>query len=69
MEKITLKVTGMSCEHCVKAVTDALTGIAGVTDVTVSLKKGTASFSHDPAVAPLEKIKAAITEEGFEAEK
>ena len=69
MEKITLKVKGMSCEHCVKAVTGAISGITGVKEVTVSLKKGTASFSHDPAVAPLEKIKAAITEEGFEAEK
>ena len=66
MEKITLKVEGMSCEHCVKAVNNALAGIAGVRDVTVSLKDGTASFSHDPALAPLETIKAAITEEGYE---
>jgi copper chaperone len=67
MENITLKVTGMSCEHCVKAVNDALGGIAGVTDVAVSLKEGTASFKHDPAIAPLETIKAAIINEGFDA--
>jgi copper chaperone len=66
MEKKTLKVDGMSCEHCVKAVNNALAGIAGVTDIVVSLKEGTASFSHDPAVAPLETIRAAITEEGYE---
>ena len=66
MEKKTLNVKGMSCEHCVKAVSNALGGIKGVADIAVSLKEGTASFSHDPALAPLEAIKAAITEEGFE---
>ena len=59
MEKVTLKVDGMSCEHCVKAVNNALAGIAGVTDIVVSLKDGTASFSHDPMAASLETIKAA----------
>ena len=66
MEKKTLEVKGMSCEHCVKAVTNALSGIAGVADIAVSLKDKTASFSYDPAQTPLETIKAAITDEGFE---
>jgi copper chaperone len=66
MEKKTLNVSGMSCEHCVKAVTNALSAINGVKDITVSLKDGIASFSHDPARAPLDVIKAAITEEGYE---
>jgi len=66
MEKKTLKVERMSCEHCVKAVTNAIGGIAGVTGVVVSLKDKTASFSFDPAQTPLETIKAAITDEGYE---
>jgi copper chaperone len=66
METKTLKIEGMSCGHCVKAVTDALSAINGVADVNVSLEEGTASFSHDPVLAPLEKIKAAIIEEEFE---
>ena len=65
MEKISLKVDGMSCEHCVKAVTNAVSGISGTADVKVDLKGGTASFSYDPAIAPLDTIKAAIVEEGF----
>jgi copper chaperone len=68
MEKITLKVDGMSCEHCVKAVTNALAGIAGVTDIVVSLKEGTASFTRNADVAQMEAIKAAIIEEGFEVQ-
>ena len=66
-EKKTLKIEGMACEHCVKAVSGALSAIAGVTDIAVSLKEGTASFSFDPALAPLDTIRAAITEAGYEA--
>ena len=65
MEKIILKVDGMSCEHCVKAVTNAVSGIAGTTNVVVDLKAGSASFNYDPAKTPLETIKAAITEEEY----
>jgi len=66
MDDITLNVGGMSCEHCVKAVNNAISAISGVKNITVSLKDGKASFSHDPAKAPLDKIKAAIIEEGYE---
>jgi copper chaperone len=69
MDDITLNVSGMSCEHCVKAVKNALSAIAGVKDINVSLKDGKVSFSHDPAKAPLDKIKAEITEEGYEVLK
>ena len=65
MEKIELKVGGMSCEHCVMAVTNAVTGVAGTADVKVDLKNESASFSYDPAKTSLETIKAAIIEEGF----
>ena len=65
MEKIVLKVDGMSCEHCVKAVTNAVSGVSGTADAKVDLENGSASFSYDPAIAPLDTIKAAITEEGF----
>jgi copper chaperone len=68
MDNITLNVSGMSCEHCVKAVNNALSAIAGVKDIRVSLKDGKVSFSHDPAKAPLDTIKAAITEEGYEVQ-
>jgi copper chaperone CopZ len=68
MEKVTLKVDGMSCEHCVKAVTNALAGIVGVTDIVVSLKDGTASFIRNENTVQMEAIKAAIREEGFEVQ-
>jgi len=68
MEEKILKVNGMSCEHCVKAVNSALGAISGVTDIVVSLKEGTVSFKYDPALASIEAIKETITDEGFETE-
>ena len=65
MENVTIKVEGMSCEHCVRAVSNAITGIAGTANVKVELKSKTASFSYDPARTGLEAIKSAIAEEGF----
>ena len=64
----TLSVKGMSCEHCVRAVNNALAAIAGITDVKVNLKDGKVSFSRDSALAPLETIVATITDEGYEVE-
>jgi copper chaperone len=66
MEKKVLKIEGMSCEHCVRAVTNALGALPGITDIKVDLKHKTAAFNFDPAETPLEKISAAITEEGYE---
>ena len=36
----TIKISGMSCQHCVMAVTKALGGIDGIKDVQVDLQKG-----------------------------
>jgi len=66
MDHITLSISGMSCEHCVKAVTNAIAGFPGVKDVAVSLKDANASFKHDSAKSSLDEIIGAITEEGFE---
>lgn len=47
---MTIKIKGMSCQHCVMAVTKALGGIEGITDVHVDLQKGEASFTEVKAV-------------------
>lgn len=67
MEKKTIKVEGMSCQHCVKAVTDALSGISGLEKVKVDLKSGSASFNYDPAKAGMDRIKSAVEGAGFTA--
>jgi copper ion binding protein len=67
MQKTLIKVDGMSCQHCVKAVTDAVKALNGVKTVKVDLDAGTADVEYDTAAVTLESIKAAITEEGYEA--
>jgi copper chaperone len=65
MEKTVLNVDGMSCEHCARAVTNAVSGVSGTKDVSVDLKNGTVSFSYDSGKAALDAVAAAITEEGY----
>ncbi len=57
-----VKIQGMSCQHCVRAVFTALTAVAGITraDVTV----GAASVEHDGQVT-LAQLKDAIEVAGF----
>ena len=42
----TLKIKGMSCQHCVKAVSELLGAIEGIENVSVDLARGEATFSE-----------------------
>lgn len=66
-EKImtTLKVKGMSCQHCVMSVTKALGKVEGVQNVQVDLENGEVRFENTKAVATDQIIKA-ITDAGYE---
>jgi len=46
----TIKIKGMTCRHCVMAVTKALGSIEGIRDVKVDLERGEASFTEDRPV-------------------
>ena len=61
----TVKVKGMSCQHCVASVTKALTEIEGVADVQINLETGDVTYSETSPVDSA-AIKAAITNTGFE---
>ena len=63
----TIKVKGMSCQHCVQAVTRALNGVEGLENVQVDLDSGQASYDKTKPV-DLETIKAAVKEAGYEVE-
>ncbi len=60
----TLKVKGMSCEHCVASVKKALENIPGLSQVNVNLQAGEATFAN--AGADRGKIREAIKKIGFE---
>ncbi|MDR0878376.1 MAG: copper ion binding protein [Treponema sp.] len=63
--KTVLAIEGMTCEHCVKHVTEALENIAGVKSAKVNLRKKSAEVKHEDQVT-LEAMKAAVTEAGYE---
>ncbi|PHR30177.1 MAG: mercury transporter [Desulfotalea sp.] len=60
----TIKVSGMSCQHCVAAVTKALEELHGVDEVTVDLAAAEASFANSGVAR--EKIRSAISQIGFD---
>lgn len=66
MTKVKLKINGMSCQHCVKTVTDALTEVAGVQRAKVNLRKGEAVVRFDETRTATNVLKSAVTEAGFE---
>jgi copper chaperone len=61
-----IPVEGMSCEHCVNAISKAVGELPGVSKVTVDLSAKTATVEHDSTKATIEAIKSAIEEQGFE---
>ncbi|MDR0589454.1 MAG: cation transporter [Spirochaetaceae bacterium] len=63
--KTTLKIEGMSCDHCVRQVTDALKEIPGVKEAAVSLEEKNAVVDHEDAVT-LAAMKSAVVEAGYE---
>ena len=65
MTTATYRVTGMTCGHCVRAVTEEVSKLAGVNKVDVDLASGTITVSSD---MPLEEgaLRAAVDEAGYE---
>ena len=65
-----IKVSGMTCGHCVSAVTEELSSIAGVSSVAVELVPGEVSVVTVTSEGELavEAVAAAIDEAGYDLE-
>jgi copper chaperone CopZ len=63
MAATTYEVSGMTCDHCVRAVTSEISEVEGVTSVDVRLAEGTAAVHGD---ADPEAVRAAVVEAGYE---
>lgn len=61
----TYTVTGMSCGHCAQSVTEELTGLAGVSEVTVDLPTGEVAVTSESPLAE-EDVRAAVEEAGYQ---
>jgi copper chaperone len=66
MENVTLKVEGMSCDHCVKAVEGSVGALEGIDSVKVDLKSGTVNVKFIPEKITLDQIKETIDDQGYD---
>lgn len=68
MEKQILKVSGMSCGHCKKAVESAIQPLAGVASAIVNLEAGTVEVQFDSSTISLNEIKEIIDNQGYDVQ-
>lgn len=65
-EKKSIKIGGMTCVMCSRAVTDALKGVPGVVDVDVNLGTERARVTYNPQLATAADLRRAIEEAGYQ---
>ncbi len=68
MTTTTYAVTGMTCEHCVKAVNDEVSALDGVSSVEIDLVPEGASAVRVTSEQPLDvqTVREAVDEAGYE---
>ncbi|WP_271000358.1 CopZ family metallochaperone [Listeria seeligeri] len=66
MEKLTLKIEGMTCGHCEARVTKALAEVDGVTNAKVSLEEGTATVEFETGKVTEDTLIDAVEDAGYE---
>jgi copper chaperone len=66
MEKTVINVDGMSCEHCVNAITKAVKALPGIAKVAVDLAAKGVMVEYDSSKTALDKIKSEIEEQGYD---
>lgn len=69
MATAVLKVKGMSCDHCLRAVTEALERVDGVERANVDLKAGRAVVEYRDGTSTPRALAGAVMDEGYAAEE
>lgn len=69
MATATLRVDGMTCEHCARTVRQALEGVVGVRSARVDLGQGRAVVEYDEAETAPRQLVGAVMDEGYSAEE
>lgn len=66
MTQTQLAVSGMTCDHCVRHVTDAISNVAGVHSVNVKLTEGIAIIESDLSL-DIQVVRDAVVAAGYSA--
>jgi copper chaperone CopZ len=61
----TYTVAGMTCSHCVQAVTGEISTLPGVAEVSVDLASGAVTVTSEAPLAD-DDVRAAVDEAGYE---
>lgn len=65
MTTTVLTVPDISCEHCVRSVTEALTPIEGIETVSVDIPSKQVTVAYDQSQVDIEKMKDVLAEEDY----
>ncbi len=65
-KRITIKVGGMTCSHCVNRVKNAVEAVEGVEEVRVDLKGGLVVVSCSTEFPTIDRLRETITDTGYE---
>ncbi|GAA3519728.1 heavy-metal-associated domain-containing protein [Aeromicrobium panaciterrae] len=65
MTTSTYTVTGMTCEHCVRSVSEEVGAIEGVTDLQVDLATGSLTVTTADAPVDDAAVRDAVAEAGY----
>jgi len=65
MEKLSLKVEGMSCGHCKNAVEKAVNQLDGVVEASADVEQGALTVSFDQEKVGESQIKKAVAAAGY----
>ena len=66
MTTSTYTVVGMTCEHCVRSVSDEVGAIPGVSDLSVDLKTGSLTVTTEAEPVPDDAVREAVVEAGYQ---
>ena len=66
MANQTLNVEGMTCDHCVQTIKEAVNNLVGISRVEVDLENKQVAVEYDKALVKLGSITDKIVEIGFE---
>ncbi|MBV7389310.1 copper chaperone CopZ [Enterococcus alishanensis] len=66
--KQTFNIEGMTCQHCVKNVENAVNELPGIDKVKINLKKNNGVVKFDEAQVTAAEIATKVTDAGYQTE-
>jgi copper chaperone len=68
MKTVVLNVPDISCEHCERAITGALTPVEGVRAVTVDIPARQVRVDYDESAVDVDQMKDVLQDEDYPVE-